>query len=661
MSDLASTSTVEWHTLGFFPPEIWSLLLDSLSLREVLLLSETGDKRVYKRVKSGLQRLELCRTQIIPQRISPTFISSWNSLIELNLDGIHSLSDGSYSIHVNMLPPSLRSLEMIIKRPSDLSQFLAPLTDPQLTATCFEPYLPHLTKLQIDNQGTTLVLDIDKALYEPFGHWIQKLPLLDLTLSFMRFPPEIVLYLPTTLQSIALKLTSKIDSTNQTQFLLESYLPSSSLTCLHLSLDMSVDWSKIVIPSTVTDLDVSEPPHVDQSKLWHFLPPHLVSLHIKDSTLIDVGIASQLPQTLQSLTFDTIDKAAIAFLPRSLTSLKAHNSNLNFSFDPILLPPSLTHLQMDLYVPPENWKSLPRGLTEFDYQNSFVQPLIAHISSLPPSLTNLVLEDPVSELIQALPCQRTIESLRIYGSGSYSLNNCISLLTNFSSLSTLQIMIDADLSQLSLLNAPLHTLMIDAEESRLSVMEFSPSCHRSLRYLVVAYTNRSRQEQDTQPIPPPRWLLSLPPSLLRCDISRRFIAPSWLSHLPPSCRSINFAVDSTVFDYNQLSCLPQRLTQVGIGDVSDWAVDSDWDINYVPAQDLAAPKISLIDLLNSLPRRIDYFSASLTKVQWMEPESTWVDIFSRCLSSRLSFLRTFHSGNPRLSKAFLTATNAVRK
>lgn len=104
MSELTSKSTLERHKLGTLPADFWAALLHFVSLREVLLLSETGDKRVYQHIKNGLKRLYLKREQVIPRRISPNFASSWNGLYELKLGDVDSKSnDCFYYIRANLL------------------------------------------------------------------------------------------------------------------------------------------------------------------------------------------------------------------------------------------------------------------------------------------------------------------------------------------------------------------------------------------------------------------------------------------------------------------------------------------------------------------------------------------------------------------------------
>ena len=621
MGDLTLKSTFEGLKLAFFPPDIWFLLLDVLSFREVLLLSETGNKQVYKHVKSCLRHITLTRKQQAPRRISPTFLSSWNGLQELILDDIPKLPDGHYDIRVDMLPTTLTSLFMFLS-PESLPEFFSPLSEPQATSSASSPFLPQLTALHIHAWYSADEISFRKTFYEPFGLWIQKLPLLSLNLDRIVFPPIIVNYMPQSLVKIVCNLGG-LDL--EEQHILRCFTSFTSLQTLHVRLNFATKWFEGLLPTSVTDLIISG--SHEKENIWNHLPPHLVSLHIECQTRINVSTVSQLPRSLQSLTLHDIDLDAIPHLPPSLTTFNGDyiNGSSLFPVDPSILPKSLQTLGLPLEMDAQNWKSLPRSLT------SLITPSFAihhadleFVPHLPPQLCLLSLPNATLELVRALPCRQYLTQLYM-DSGFPTI---LSALVDFPSLKELTIQFDCDITPLSQLCAPLERLGIPVKKDQLDEIKLPSSCFFTLQHLNIRYeplwTDLGISPLPWKPLP---WLSSLPASLTSLDFGNYPIHPLSLSNLPECCKFVNVAVHVDDFECSQLAHLPRSIHYLHIATQR--------------REDDEEPLRTRLDtLLKSLPRKVMVFSFHGVRVEVLEPQSEWDDIMMQHLPF-LPFLERF--------------------
>ena len=653
MDNLASNTASESHTLASFPTEIWSSLLRLLSLRDILVLTETGSKRVSQHIRSCVRSLHLSRSRIIPQRISPSFILKWHGLHNLNIDCIRSSSEEDYCIRVNMLPPTLRSLTMTLPADS-LLQFINPLSDPHLDSTSQYNYLPNLTELNITIMLSLAVDLLVEADYTPFGRWLQKLPLTSLHQTSYSLPPQFIAYLPASLTSIKLKLESGFDESISEEDSLK--LPSStfssfsSLSTLHLHLASDFDWDEGVIPSTVTNLKIAA--FSELPNLLYQLPPNLVSMDMS-TCVIDSTTAPLLPRSLKSLTFANITNSALPLLPPSLTELRCAVSRRRYNFDPIVLPRSLITLNLSLQMMPAVWKNLPKSLERCSFRFPPIDPVhLELVPHLPPSLTSITLHKPTYDLIRALPCQSAVKELILSRQSldKSPLEHCLAELVNFCSLTRLNLDVDADLSQFSLLNAPLEYLSLFVLEHRMNDLVFPASCLRSLKELFF----HRRTKSEVRSIKSLPWLPSLPTSLERLTIKNMCLDPSSLSTLPASCHRLEFETLLELFEFSQLKQLPQTIRDLKVFILECASSDDLEDDTPV----LPTFETFLSEILSSLPHQIRMFNAEGPKFVLREPESTWVEIFRTHLSHSLPFLGTFQMGS--ISHAFVQAAVSLQ-
>ena len=625
MSNLASTTTFERQTLGFFPPEIWSLVLDSLSLREVLLLSETGDKLVCKRVRSCLRRLTLTRHQHAPQKISPTFLSSWDGLQELNLDNVPVLPDGHYYIRVDMLPTTLKSLSMTIS-PKSLQQFLSPLSEPEVASSAPLLYLSQLTTMKIKTYSyfdTNIFLE--EANYEPFGLWIQKLPLLSLNIDAAIFPSTFINYMPTSLTFLGCHLGFDWENIDEPEIYSPQILRFTSFTSLQklmLTLDFDTVWTEGLLPTSITDLaiiiSVEDAQPMD---IWSHLPPHLTSLHV-DHDLCHALDASKLPRTLQYLYARSIDVDVIPNLPFLRELLTDSGIDQQERFDPSILPKSIQRLLPPIEIKPANWKCLPRSLTHLRLPRGISPNDLEFVPHLPPRLYNISLRHTTKELVEALPCRKSLSVLNCNERGSSSI---LSYLVNFPSLYMLTIDFECDITPLSQLCAPLGHLVIVLKENQLNDFKLPSSCFKTLRCLNIRSVLKHQRLKSPLKVLP--WLSSLPASLQQLMFDEYPIELSLLSNLPICCSNISVAALFDDSNIVQLAHLPHHIQSL--------------QLKILSLDEVGDPlRISLDTLLKSLPRQLRDFTCGDRSLAFEEPVSAWEDIMIRNLPS-LPFFQRF--------------------
>ena len=513
----------------------------------MLLLTEIGNKRILQRVRGNLRHLHLQRTQIRPQQISETFISSWSGLYGLKIDAINPRQDGTYSIRFNKLPSTLLSLSMTLFT-KDLIAFINPATDLKLASTSHPTIPPHLTCLQIRFMDSATRILPDEH-FEPIGRWIQQFPLSHLRLG--RIPLSIVHYLPSTLTFVELDLQL---STSEVNLFRNTFSLLSSLTSLQLNSDSQLKWSEGAIPSSVTHFSLPKENYLSsENEAWHFLPPHLTSVNIQSP--IDANIVSKLPQTLQSLSALNIDEAAIPLLPKSLTYLSCSRFGSDHLKDPSILPKSLISLHVPLIIAPRQWACLPRGLKHFHTQTLNPGMSIDLLANLPPLLSHLAILQATTELLRSLPCSQSLTELHLLDSA------CLTEIGLFSSLTTLYVDFIFDWELLSLITAPLKHLSLRAIPDLLEGFKLPSSCAFTL--IRLRFTSKKDPQYERLTLP---WISSLPHSLeeLYFPSASFHIPPSVLSHLPKTCIKVEFGIIVEHFDYSELAHLPHTLQQLSI-------------------------------------------------------------------------------------------------
>lgn len=516
-----------------------------------------------------------------------------------------------------MLPTSLRSLSITMK-PEQLFDFVEPLPESQLRQST---HLPNLTSLKIDAHS---VYSLSKAQYESFGQWLQQLPLSSLELPNTLFEPGFTTHLPNTLSYCDIYLQSDLSGE-----VLTLSFPTPNLTSLSLGLELGTEteWDG-VLPSSLTSLDINH------ETAWHHLPPNLITLASHAPIFMDSDIASLLPRCLETLVFEGhLKLAAIPYLPRSLTELALSQFD-PIASEPVTLPPSLTKLTLDCTLdctpPPNRWKYLPRLLDFRAMVDCSDATVLNFISDLPPTIAVICIYEPSAELIRKLPCQKSLESVELNSSPTATrLNTCLSEMINFPSLIDLHVDHGFDITGLVHLTAPLKHLIVEVRPDYLDKFQLPPSCFNTL--VALGYHHAHNVEEDRTLQSPP-WLMSLPTSLVSLDLANVTVHPSSLSNLPSTCTNVCFCVLRSEFDFKQIAHLPHtiRLLQLKILGRNEQEDE----------ESISSMKISLNDLLHSLPSQIRQFTSSVALLEPTEHEDTWKPIFHRHLPS-LPYLFTF--------------------
>lgn len=587
---------------------VWSNIFEWLTLNGILLLLETGDSRIGRIIRHGLQNLQLKRTQT---RYKPFPVSLLNSFSNIRSLSIHTNQnvDSELSENFPHLSKTLRSLK-ISSCKGDVPGITS-LIDKLLLSASNDYSESMLSELIIDvkNEGSLIRTNLQET--DCLGNVLQQLPNLTTFVCEYEMHSSIIAKIPKSISNLRVKLHTS------TPIKLEPVHFPNLLT-MKFKNDGNIErfqFITVILPETLTDLDIC----TNDDNIWNMLPPKLTSLQVKGLKPETNEQVLNIPRSVKHLSVSgDLEPELLLHLPYSLKTLINNMPQARFtSVDTSTLPSSLTNLDMFCMSSCVDWKLLPRGLIstssiDSPFRVSYTDEL-SFIGDLPTSITSMNLDAhphitskdlyniPSKKVLRRLfiKCNRDMECLDAFCSRKGSETNGGSV---FPLLETLVIVIPSvDFDLFTKFHLP-----------SLTELKISSSRAKNLTTLTLPNTLKklhlSHRAQDSE-IPCnalPSFLLLLPPNLTYLGLSNYFIDtmhPSFQC-LPKTLVYASFSVVKETFSFEHLSYLPNTIETLRL-----YLTDSEGFII----------RTCLKEILTSLPRYINCFVCDRSSSRYRIP------------------------------------------
>lgn len=636
--NLLSSSHQSWKLLTF-PSDVLSNIVDRLPLISVLLLLETGDKRLSSCLRSFRTHLHLVRSQNRPQHFPIDFLSSWSGLVKLKLvfAEAHPL-EYTYGLQLDHFPSTLHSLKLTVSKVAILDQLF--------TDTAHLSSLARLSILIFDRKNS-----VGRSFVARLGRFIQRSPLQSLvtTQQNQQFD-EILLYLPPTLT----ELRTGINSLPSVPFVLPQHL-----SILELTISFPWDLMRPFLPASITELKLSCTTAAQLDSVWKGLPPTLETLRSSHAPTLTRDIALSLPRTLTYLSvFRTaFDGDAFATLPRGLKLFEANECSSPSLLKLSELPSSLTSLDARLRIERSEWKHLPRGLNHFPMSFPIFPSDVSYVPFLPPALKVLRFSGVSLDLLNAIPGKDAKEMINIVPRTPVP-DDVFPALAAYTSLDYLSITYPTSPDVLKYIQAPIEQLTLylscspEAASSVLPTICLPDSCHRTLKRLVILAIGSSEvHDEPTTSINAmlsstliTSWMSSLPSTLNALELTL-VIDPEVLAALPPTCSSLQCQFSFPSFSVSKLKYLPDTLESLTVA-----IMDGKNKIL----------KTSVNEMADSLPRELLALELSKVSIMDIEEDAQTVPAALMPLFAKCPFICFFLTPNDKLNSNFQTALKALR-
>lgn len=553
-------------------------VLGFLPTSSIIRLLETGDKVFTSHVYPAIQHLDLKGPYYFPTNL----IRSATALKSLKLVCHWRYPVKGYeNLRIATLPSSLRSLDLLISDRLFESTFCAVEDDAELDGA-LAAHMPHLESLSI---CIAPIEDEDEmsAQYEPrFSALIKNLNLTTLKLNGAGVHLTFLEKVPATVTVLQLDIA-------QGEYEGVSLPPN----VLDVSMRGYLTWGffSTPFPASLVDLRLMNTSYFEDSTTFPALPANLTTLALSEFGNFTTEHAQNLPLSLTALTLSEmyVEEEVLDALPRGLKTLESSP----LECETVTLPPSLTsYIGNDLES--DSWATLPRSLKHLP-SNTITVSDAELAADLPPSLAELMLSSPTVELIQALPCTKTIEKLWVFGSVE---DGAFELVAGFPALKTLFLGAVVDYSIFTQFTSRITDLHIGFTPSTLKnawTIPFDAPWASSLQSLRLFNMpgNGSEEEDDETDYTElqNKWAASLPSSLTKLDVSDIMLPTSIFAGLPRSLKELEVLLHWPSVTIPAFKNLPSGLQDI-----------------KVAAKSLSSNvKTSIAELAESLPRRLQSF------------------------------------------------------
>lgn len=585
---------------------VWSHIFEWLPLRAILLLLETGDSRIIRITRRGLQNLQLKRTQTRYKPFPLSLLSSFRNIRSLTISTKQSI-DCSLLNTLSYLLKKLCSLTIIIDE-----------STPYVLES-FGNLLLYLYEVN-DESGSMLsefTIDINTGAvdfnYEQtnfLGNILKQMPYLNSFICNAFLDPSILVSIPKSISHLEIVLTHSALSV----FPLEAIHFTNLLTLKftnYIDYDRKMDIVNLCVihSKSLTDLDIN----TFKDDIWNILPPHLTSLSVLGSIPKTREQVSNIPRSVTHLSVSgCLEPELVPYLPNTLKTLRNSGFYIrSVCVDPSTLPPSLTEFDMFDTFPCGEWKYLPRRLVTIGIKDNpfyvYASEQLVFLRDLPTSLASLKFScssNPTFDDLRSISSRNVLKYLDLEyitedidsinalccsyaasetesGSAFPSLETLVLRITyiNFDLLSKLHLPSLVELTIYVNQICDLYTLLLPTKLKTLSLR-----C--------------SDRAQDSE-IPYnafPSFLLSLPPNLTYLALFDYFIDTSDPSfkYLPKTLVYAKFSVVKETFSFKHLSYLPNSIETLYV--------------RFADSETEHVIRTYLQDILTSLPKSIEMFT-----------------------------------------------------